>query len=99
MKHLTPFFLLAMMFLLGSVSTPLVNAAPVPESVGRHVDPDMPPVQGCRQTTVEYAYANPPVITAGQVTTLYWGRVLGARAAYLQFPNGGGGDSGPPVRL
>lgn len=48
-----------------------------------------PNAQGCNgQPTVQYAYANPPSINAGQVTTLYWGLVGNANAAYLQYPDG-----------
>ncbi len=50
---------------------------------------DMPLAQGCiGQPTIQYAYANPATIFSGQVTTLYWGLVGNANAAYLQFPNG-----------
>jgi hypothetical protein len=48
-----------------------------------------PNAQGCSgQPTVQYAYANPPTINAGQTTTLQWGLVGNANAAYLQMPNG-----------
>jgi hypothetical protein len=48
-----------------------------------------PNAQGCSGTpTIQYGYANPPVIYPGQVTTIYWGLVGNADAALLQYPNG-----------
>ncbi len=48
-----------------------------------------PNSQGCSGTpTVQYAYANPPTIFPGQVTTLLWGLVGNAQAAFLEFPDG-----------
>ncbi len=56
-----------------------------------------PNAQGCSGTpTLQYAYANPPTITPGQVTTLYWGLVGNAQAAYLQMPNGSQQGIGTP---
>jgi hypothetical protein len=48
-----------------------------------------PNAQGCSGTpSIQYAYASPNVISPGQVTTLYWGLVTNANAAYLKHPNG-----------
>ena len=52
--------------------------------------------QSCGTPTIQYAYANPATIYPGQVTTLYWGSVLGAQAAYLQYPNGNRQGIGTP---
>lgn len=57
----------------------------------------LPNLQSCTGTpTIQYAYANPQTIYPGQVTTLYWGSVLGAQAAYLQYPNGNRVGIGTP---
>lgn len=83
--------------LLGLLAfAPSVNAAPLSESPPRLTRFNAPHAQGCGQPTVQYAYANPPVINAGQITTLYWGQVLGAQAAYLQYPNGHRDGIGTP---
>ncbi len=47
-----------------------------------------PVAQSCGTPTVEFAFASPPNIFPGQVTTLNWGKVWGAQAAFLQFPDG-----------
>lgn len=57
---------------------------------------NVPVAQSCSTPTIQYAYANPPTISPGQVTTLYWGSVLGAQAAYLQYPNGNRQGIGTP---
>jgi hypothetical protein len=88
MKPVTILFLLAALWFAGAALTQSVNAAPAPNSAARANFAGAPFAQGCGEPTVQYAYANPPVINAGQVTTLYWGQVLGAQAAYLQHPNG-----------
>lgn len=93
MKYVTIFFLLASVLLLGSVSSPTVTAASLNDATLRetHVTapPFVPNAQGCNgQPSIQYAYANPAVISAGQVTTLFWGLVGNANAAFLQFPDG-----------
>jgi hypothetical protein len=57
---------------------------------------NVPSTQSCGTPTIQYAYANPATIYPGQVTTLYWGSVLGAQAAYLQYPNGNRQGIGTP---
>jgi hypothetical protein len=88
--------LLSLVFMLGAVflvtQTASVFAAQELSSARAPVAlaPDIRPnQQGCSGTpTVQYAYANPPTIYPGQVTTLYWGLVANAQAAYLQYPGG-----------
>jgi len=82
--------MLAIIFLLYQVSNafaapvlPASNALAVKAPLAR------PNEQGCSGTpTIQYAYANPPTISPGQITTLYWGLVGNANAAYLQYPDG-----------
>jgi hypothetical protein len=53
--------------------------------------------QGCQGTpNIEYFFANPPVIQRGGSSTLQWGLVSNASAAYLETPEGivGVGTSG-----
>lgn len=71
----------ARVFAAQDVSPQISTVSPAPDA--------RPNSQGCSGTpTVQYAYANPPTIFPGQVTTLYWGLVGNAQAAYLQYPNG-----------
>ncbi|MCC7163649.1 MAG: hypothetical protein IT331_14235 [Anaerolineae bacterium] len=101
MKHLAYLFLLAGLLLLGASSSqvasaaPLVHetssipsAAPVVENV-TSINNAAPTAQGCSGApSIQFAYANPSVISVGQVTTLFWGLVGNANAAFLQYPNG-----------
>ena len=44
---------------------------------------------GCQGTpNIEYFFANPPVIQSGGSSTLQWGLVSNASAAYLETPEG-----------
>lgn len=48
-----------------------------------------PNEQNCNGTPIiDFATANPATIFPGQVTTLSWGKVWNAQAAFLQFPDG-----------
>lgn len=88
MRNVFILFSLAGLLLIGAFTLPAVHAAPDIETAALAVIA-APNTQGCSGTpTIQYAYANPPVINAGQVTTLYWGLVGNANAAYLQHPNG-----------
>ncbi|MBI4671296.1 MAG: hypothetical protein HY741_06465 [Chloroflexi bacterium] len=62
------------------------------------IAPDVHPnAQGCNGTPyIQYAYANPPTIYPGQITTLYWGLVGNAQAAYLEYPGGHRAGIGTP---
>src|SRR5581483_5084822 len=96
MKSIARIGLLAAALLLALAASQVVMAAPAipsnstPLSFGPPLAPNPAPnAQGCSGTpSIQYAYANPPTIYAGQTTTLYWGLVANANAAYLQFPNG-----------
>ncbi len=89
MKLVTFVSLFAVLVLFGAGFAESLNAAPSIETVSAVPYVAVPNAQGCSgQPTVQYGYANPPVINAGQVTTLYWGLVGNANAAYLQYPNG-----------
>ena len=45
--------------------------------------------QSCSGTpNIEYFFANPPVIQQGGSSTLQWGKVSNASAAYLEMPDG-----------
>lgn len=92
LKLATFAFLLGALLLLGVSTGPYVQAA-----AGKAVVPQLfgaapalvPAQQGCSgQPQIQYAYANPPSINSGQTTTLYWGLVGNANAAFLQAPNG-----------
>lgn len=88
MKNVSYVFLVVGVLLLGAVSSQVAAAAPVIER-GQGVTLLAPSAQGCNgNPVIQYAYANPAVIGAGQTTTLHWGLVGNANAAYLQFPNG-----------
>lgn len=89
MKYTMHIFVLAGLLLLGAASTQVAAAAPLVEKSTTVPFVNAPTAQGCNgQPTVQYAYANPPTIGPGQVTTLYWGLVGNANAAYLQHPDG-----------
>lgn len=93
MKNIIRLLVLTCFIALAVVFVQSVNAAQIePPTAQAIVAPApfaAPNAQGCSgQPTVQYAYANPPVINAGQVTTLQWGLVGNANAAYLQMPNG-----------
>lgn len=88
MKYVNLTFLVVGVLLLGLASSQVAAAAPVIESA-HSTTLYAPNTQGCNgQASIQYAYANPPVISAGQTTTLYWGEVLNASRADLQSPNG-----------
>ncbi len=88
MRHAFLLFTIAGLVLIGTATLPTANAAPIIETAAP-AQQNAPNAQGCNgQPTIQYAYANPPVINAGQTTTLYWGLVGNANAAYLQYPNG-----------
>lgn len=88
-KKLVLALVLAVIAALGVAQAANVRAASqIPESnpLARWSAPN---AQGCSGTpTVQYAYANPPTIAPGQISTLYWGLVGNAQAAYLRMPNG-----------
>jgi hypothetical protein len=93
MKHILRFLLLTAFVSLAAASSQTVSAAPVTDATPRApvvAAPALAPnAQGCSGTpTIQFGYANPAVINAGQVTTLYWGLVGNANAAFLQHPNG-----------
>lgn len=92
MKFTMHVLLLGGLLLFGLASSPSVHAAPVSRAASRSLPaaPALAPTQqGCSgQPQIQYAYANPPSISAGQVTTLYWGLVGNANSAFLQAPNG-----------
>ncbi len=97
MKRLTRAVLLTGLFvLLGLASSQIVSAAAATDAaapasaIAPPLEPaPAPAAQGCSGTpTIQYAYANPAVIGPGQITTLYWGLVGNANAAYLQYPSG-----------
>lgn len=97
MKSVTRVFLLAVLFLLAGVtSSQIASAASVLDSgqgaASIHLNQSpraLPNAQGCSGTpTIQYAFANPAVTFPGQVTTLSWGLVGNASAAFLQFPDG-----------
>lgn len=93
MKNILRFLLLTALVALAAASGQSVAAAPAREATTRapivaapHTAPN---AQGCSGSpTIQFGYANPPVISAGQVTTLSWGLVGNANAAFLQHPNG-----------
>jgi len=84
--------LLIGLLLLGAVSTQIIRAASGSDAVRHAIGaaPELAPnQQGCSgQPQIQYAFANPPTINSGQVTTLSWGLVGNANAAFLQAPNG-----------
>lgn len=96
MKWLSRAALLAGLVLLGLASSQIASAAAVTEpTVPTHTlapapEPALAPnAQGCSGTpNIQYAYANPATIAPGQITTLFWGLVGNANAAFLQYPNG-----------
>ncbi len=94
MKSLMRVLLAAALLLVAGITlSQNANAAPVPLSELRasvsHAPLSLPNAQGCSGTpSIQYAYANPAVIQPGQVTTLMWGLVGNANAAFLQFPDG-----------
>jgi hypothetical protein len=92
MKNTLRFLLIIGFLSLGVASSQLAHAAQLSDTTPLQstVAPALAPnAQGCNgQPTVQYAYANPPTINAGQVTTLFWGLVGNANAAYLQYPDG-----------
>lgn len=95
MKVVTRVALLTALLLCAVASSQAVSAATLP-AVGSQTPAVLPAApapapaaQGCSGSpNIQYGYANPPVINAGQVTTLYWGLVGNASAAYLVHPNG-----------
>ncbi len=75
--------------LLAAFALPVGAAQTAPDENGLRVSPlNRAAAQSCGAPTIQYAYANPATTYPGQVTTLYWGSVLGAQAAYLQYPDG-----------
>lgn len=97
MKHLVYIFLLAGLLLVGAAASQIANAAPVIEKTQNVTAIAAPNAQGCNGApSIQYAYANPPTISVGQVTTLYWGLVGNANAAFLQWPNGSRTGIGTP---
>ncbi|HZQ08973.1 MAG TPA: hypothetical protein VFD70_20515 [Anaerolineae bacterium] len=105
MKYLVRVTLVAILMLIVFTSVLAASASPVSVSSARVIPPLAPPAappvapnaQGCSGTpTIQYAYANPPSIYAGQTSTIYWGLVGNANAAYFQFPNGNREGIGTP---
>lgn len=97
MKHLPYIFLLAGLLFIGGMASQIANAAPVIEKTQNVTAIAAPNAQGCSGApSIQYAYANPPTIGVGQVTTLYWGLVGNANAAFLQWPNGSRTGIGTP---
>lgn len=96
--------LAALLLLVGVTSSQIAAAAPAVDfgqraaSVNPFLSPQaLPHAQGCSGTpTIQYAYANPAVTFPGQVTTLFWGLVGNANAAFLQYPNGNRVGIGTP---
>jgi len=88
--------LLALLLLfVGAASSQIAAAAPAmglqrAAALGPFQSPQaLPNAQGCSGTpSIQYAYANPAITFPGQVTTLFWGLVGNANAAFLQFPDG-----------
>jgi len=104
MKWLSRAALLAGLVLLGLASSQIASAADITEPVAptHALAPALAPApapnaQGCSGTpNIQYAYANPAAIAPGQVTTLFWGLVGNANAAFLQYPNGNRVGIGTP---
>lgn len=106
MKSFTRVILLtALLMLAGIASSQLVNAAPLRETNASGLiisNPSSAPAlapnaQGCSGTpSIQYAYANPAVTVPGQVTTISWGLVGNANAAFFQWPNGNRQGIGTP---
>lgn len=70
---------------VSSISNPLSAPAPAPNA------------QGCSGTpTLQFVTANPPVTVPGQVSTISWGLVGNASAAFFQWPNGNRQGIGTP---
>ncbi len=93
MKTITGIILLAGLVVCLAASGQSVKATSVGDLTSHQnnlTTPALAPnAQGCNGTPViQYAVANPPTISPGQVTTLQWGLVGNAQAAFLQFPNG-----------
>lgn len=100
MKFAKSLLLVVGLLLLGVISTQMIKAASGSDAV-RQVLGTAPQIapnqQGCSgQPQIQYAYANPPVINPGQTTTLFWGLVGNANAAFLQAPNGNRTGIGTP---
>ncbi len=97
MKYAPYLLLLAGLLFFGATYTHIASAAPADENSVQTQAVLAPNAQGCSGTpSIQYAYANPPTINAGQVTTIYWGLVGNASAAFLQFPNGNRQGIGTP---
>jgi hypothetical protein len=93
MNNTIRLLLVTITLVVAGASIGVVSAAPVNDAAPRApfvlAPAAAPDAQGCSGTpNIQYGYANPPNINAGQVTTLYWGLVGNANAAYLQYPNG-----------
>lgn len=97
--------LLALVLLAGIASYQMVQAAPIhenarPETLAVHPAsaPDAAPnAQGCSGSpTLQFVTANPPITVPGQVSTISWGLVGNASAAFFQWPNGNRQGIGTP---
>lgn len=96
MKLVIRVMLVAAFAVIGITTSQIASAAPADDTSSRLFSAVVPPAapvlapnaQGCSGTpTIQYAYANPAITYPGQVTTLQWGLVGNANAAYLQYPN------------
>lgn len=97
--------LLALLLLAGIASSQMIQAAPLhdpAQPASNLFDPSNAPAlapnaQGCSGTpSLQYVTANPPVTVPGQVSTISWGLVGNANAAFFQWPNGNRQGIGTP---
>jgi hypothetical protein len=97
--------LLAFVLLAAIASNQIVQAAPVQDhgqTASSSLNPlsapaPAPNAQGCSGTpTLQFVTANPPVTVPGQVSTISWGLVGNASAAFFQWPNGNRQGIGTP---
>lgn len=100
MKLFVRILLAAGLVLLGIAFSATVSAAPADVQPLTPLIPVIAPnAQGCNGTPVITSFwANPPVVSPGQVSTLQWGLVANANAAFLQTPGGTQGIGTPGSR-
>jgi hypothetical protein len=98
MKSLVRILIVAGLLAVGLALGAATYAAPIaPFTDAVPVAPaSIPALQGCSGTpTISWFAANPPVIAPGQISTLSWGLVGNASAAYLVSPGGTQGIGTP----
>lgn len=104
-SYIRTIVLLALVLLAGIVSSQITQAAPMPDparldavSLNPASVPALAPnAQGCSgNPTLQFVTANPPVTVPGQVSTISWGLVGNASAAFFQWPNGNRQGIGTP---